>query len=139
MATPATDTTGMTRTLFPVAAAVLGGMLFWTGAEAARAGGHAHGCRATAGGMPTPCGDSGCGPKYWGAKHDEPWRPDPCDACVRWRGCNGGRPGQELLAPWQLPPGRGFTSARQVGWEPMPCVDCANGCPECCSRHPACW
>jgi hypothetical protein len=69
-----------------------------------------------AGGTVTPYGDTGCGPRYCGAKHDEPWTPDPCDGCNRWQGCNGARERPDMLAPWQLPPGRGFQTAADVGY-----------------------
>ncbi|MFM7292902.1 MAG: hypothetical protein ACKOWG_20425 [Planctomycetia bacterium] len=90
-------------------------------------------CRACgpcggAAGASTPYGDTGCGPRYCGAKHDEPWTPDPCDACNRWRGCNGARERPDMLAPWQLPPGRGFQTAAQVGYAGNgsggPCLEC---------------
>lgn len=96
--------------------------------------GHAHkgqpcGCRPTTGGAKTPCGDTGCGPRYWNAVHDEVWLPDPCDACNRWYGCNGARQMPDMLAPWQLPPGRGFMSAEDVGYRaPGPCTTCRPGC-----------
>jgi hypothetical protein len=81
-----------------------------------------------AGGATTPYGDTGCGPRYCGAKHDEPWRPDPCDACNRWRGCNGAHERPDMLAPWQLPPGRGFRTAADVGYAGNgsggPCWEC---------------
>ena len=89
----------------------------------AAAGGACQACRGTAGGMTMPGGDTGCGPRYCGAKH-EPSRPDPCDACNRWRGCNGAREMPEQLAPWQLPPGRGFQPADAVGYRPAPCRSC---------------
>lgn len=92
-------------------------------AVAATAAEPCRGCRGTAGGMPTPYGDTGCGPRYCGEKH-EPSRPDPCDCCNRWRGCNGAREMPEMLAPWQLPPGRGFKSGADVGYRPGPCTDC---------------
>jgi hypothetical protein len=80
------------------------------------------------GGSSTPYGDTGCGRRYCGAKHDEPWTPDPCDACNRWRGCNGAREMPEQLAPWQLPPGRGFRTAADVGYLGNggggPCTEC---------------
>ena len=91
------------------------------------------GCRSCgpcggAGGTTTPYGDTGCGRRYCGAKHDEPWTPDPCDSCNRWRGCNGAREMPEQLAPWQLPPGRGFRTAADVGYLGNggggPCTEC---------------
>ncbi len=90
-------------------------------AAVADAGGHS--CRGTAGGMTTPGGDTGCGPRYCGEKH-EPSRPDPCDACNRWRGCNGARELPDMLAPWQLPPGRGFQTPQAVGYHSGPCRRC---------------
>ena len=88
-----------------------------------RAADACHTCRGTAGGMTTPAGDTGCGPRYCGEKH-EPSRPDPCDACGRWRGCNGARQNPEMLAPWQLPPGRGFRSPAEFGYRTAPCSTC---------------
>jgi len=83
-----------------------------------------------AGGAVTPYGDTGCGPRYCGAKHDEPATPDPCDACNRWRGCNGARERPDMLAPWQLPPGRGFRTAADVGYAGNggggPCLTCRS-------------
>ena len=73
--------------------------------------------------MTTPGGDTGCGPRYRGEKH-EPSRPDPCDACNRWRGCNGAREMPEMLAPWQLPPGRGFQPPAACGYRAGPCREC---------------
>lgn len=76
----------------------------------------------------TPYGDLGCGPKYCGAVHDDPCGVDPCDSCNRWRGCNGARQSPDMLAPWQLPPGRGFQTAAQVGYDGTGgggiCTDC---------------
>jgi hypothetical protein len=94
--------------------------LMMTAAQAGEACRH---CRGTAGGMSTPYGDTGCGPRYCGEKH-EPSRPDPCDCCNRWRGCNGAREMPEMLAPWQLPPGRGFKSGADIGYRPGPCTAC---------------
>jgi len=92
-------------------------------AVTAEANGACQACRGTVGGMTTPYGDTGCGPRYCGAKH-EPSRPDPCDACNRWRGCNGAREMPEHLAPWQLPPGRGFQPAEAFGYHTAPCRSC---------------
>jgi hypothetical protein len=81
-----------------------------------------------AAGATTPYGDTGCGPRYCGAIHDDPCGVDPCDSCNRWRGCNGAREQPELLAPWQLPPGRGFQNAAEVGYAGNggggTCVEC---------------
>lgn len=82
-----------------------------------------HGCR-TCGGAAAAWGGTGCGPRYHGAVHEEPNTPDPCDACNRWRGCNGVRQMPDMLAPWQLPPGRGFQSAERMGWRTAPCTTC---------------
>lgn len=68
---------------------------------------------------------TGCGPRYWGAYHSEPLRCDPCDACNRWRGYCGGHEMPEKLAPWQLPPCRGFRSPAEVGYGP---VNVCRGC-----------
>ena len=65
----------------------------------------------------TPCGDTGCGPRYRGAVHEEANCPDPCDACNRWRGLSGVREMLDMLAPWQLPPGRGFRSPAEMGYD----------------------
>jgi hypothetical protein len=99
--------------------------------------------QATAGGFPkvfhcpscgcgtggSPYGNTGCGPRYWGAVPDEGWCPDPCDRCGRWRGCPSGMPGLDLLAPWQLPPGRGFMTPEQVGY------DTRRSCQRCQPGH----
>ena len=81
-------------------------------------------CGGTAAGMETPYGDTGCGPRYC----LPPTHCDPCDSCNRWRGCNGGREMPDVLAPWQLPPGRGFQSAEQVGY------DTRGTCEECLAQ-----
>jgi len=95
----------------------------------------AAGCRSCGpcggvGGTTTPYGDTGCGPRYCGAKHDEPCGPDPCDSCNRWQGCNGAREAADMLAPWQLPPGRGFRTAADVGYAGNggggPCLECRS-------------
>ena len=88
------------------------------------AGDHCRNCGRTAGGQTTPYGDTGCGPRYWGAWHDEPRTPDPCDACNRWRDCHGGREMPEAVAPWQLPPGRGFVAPAALGYRPVRCTSC---------------
>lgn len=89
--------------------------------------GHCSHCKRTAAGNETPYGDTGCGPRFCGAKHDECWAPDPCDACARWRGCNGVGQMPEKFPPWQLPPGRGFQSGQDVGYRSAPCGRC-NPC-----------
>lgn len=69
---------------------------------------------------------TGCGPRYWGAQHEQGWCPDPCDSCNRWVGCNGVREMPDLLAPWQLPPNRGFQPPEHFGWVSHgPCEECA--------------
>ena len=75
------------------------------------------------------------GPRYWGAVHDEPWCPDPCDLCGRWRGCHGTPPKLEKFAPWQLPPGRGFMSGADVGYAAPNCGECQT----CGPRIPGFW
>lgn len=113
---PDTDTDGMRpRSIIAVVPCVTA--LVMAGAVAT--GGEPHRCRACGprvAGMETPYGDTGCGPRYRGEIH-EPSRRDPCDACNRWSGCRGGERGPDMLAPWQLPPGRGFMSAAQVGYD----------------------
>jgi hypothetical protein len=104
-------------------------------AAVASAGGHHCGrCGGTAAGESYPYGDLGCGPRYCG-----PWHGpcDPCDACGRWVGCNGARQGPEMLAPWQLPPGRGFTKPADLGYQ-RPIGVCGEGgpCEECVSCQP---
>ncbi|NBW95916.1 MAG: hypothetical protein EBR28_04080 [Planctomycetia bacterium] len=97
-------------------------------AAGARAGdsGRCSRCSPHAAGMETPYGDTGCGPRYCGAKH-EPSCPDPCDACNRWHGRNGAVEGPEMLAPWQLPPGRGFVTAEHMGYDTRPrCFPCSR-------------
>jgi hypothetical protein len=84
------------------------------------------GSKKTAAGDETPYGDTGCGPRYCGAKHDECWTPDPCDACARWRGCNGVKQAPEKFPPWQLPPGRGFQSGADVGYAAVACGTCGT-------------
>jgi hypothetical protein len=96
---------GMAMASFPAAAA-----------ELLKKPCHSCGPCGGAGGTVTPYGDTGCGPRYCGAKHDELCGPDPCDACNRWRGCNGAHERPDVLAPWQLPPGRGFQTAADVGY-----------------------
>lgn len=71
---------------------------------------------------------SGCGPRYFGARHEESNCPDPCDCRARWVDCHGNRQLPDMLAPWQLPPNRGFQPAEHFGW--MPDHDC-----ESCNHH----
>ncbi len=88
---------------------------------------HCPSCGCGAGG--SPYGNTGCGPRYWGAVPDEGWCPDPCDRCARWRGCPSGMPGLDMLAPWQLPPGRGFMRPEQVGYDTRRSCDPCQGGP----------
>lgn len=124
--TRTTDTKGMNRIITGMLVAGFA-LLIAVPAWAGDACGRCRGCKATAAGAETPCGDTGCGPRYWGAVHDEPGCPDPCDACGRWRDCHGMPPAPEKFAPWQLPPGRGFQSGAAVGYASPPCSAC-RGC-----------
>lgn len=70
---------------------------------------------------------SGCGPRYFGARHDEPACPDPCDCRARWVDCHGNRQQPDLLAPWQMTPGRGFQPPEHFGWIPdQNCEACGH-------------
>ena len=103
----------------------------------ARAGGLFCGCGPTAAGATTPDGDTGCGPEYHGAVHDEPLCVDPCEGCGRWRGCDGARQMPDWLAPWQMPPGCGFRSPSELGYRcvpgPCPAGPCGRGHATQCS------
>jgi hypothetical protein len=73
-----------------------------------------------------------CGPRYCGARHDEPNRPDPCDCRARWVDCHGNRQPPDLQSPWQMPPGRGFQPAEHLGWLPeQDCETCGHHAPRC--------
>lgn len=109
-----------------IAIVVLVGSLA-AGAAAARAGGHGGRC-GDAAFATTPCGDLGCGPKVYGPFHEPVGPRDPCDACARWRGCNGTGGGLDMLTPWQLPPGRGFQPPSACGYASRGCGSCAGGC-----------
>ena len=94
----------------------------------------ADGCRhcvnqgALSGGQKTACGETGCGPRYWGAFWDEPNCPDPCDCRNQWRGGQFKSPSLDLLARWQLPPGKGFRSPEQCGYATEGhCHSCGHG------------
>ncbi|MEO1993284.1 MAG: hypothetical protein ABGW78_15195 [Pirellulales bacterium] len=76
-----------------------------------------------------PYGNTGCGPRYWGAVPEEGRCPDPCDKCNRWRTCYGSMPGSDLLAPWQMPPGRGFMPPEYLGY------DTRSACHRCRGGH----
>jgi hypothetical protein len=107
-----TDTVCMKRTIV-IAAMGIASLL--VGASAACAGGPCRGCGDTAAGQEYQCRDGGCGPRYFGAVFEElPWK-DPCD-------CQGNRcdvpQGLDMLAPWQLPPCRGFTPPKHLGYGP---------------------
>jgi len=126
-----TDTTGMKASFITACAfAVLVVVILMAVPAPAGEAFHCRECGGGAAGMSTPYGDTGCGPRYCGAKHEEPNCPDPCDSCNRWRGCNGVGPGNDLLPPWQLPPGRGFQSAEDVGYDTrrqcQACQDCGH-------------
>lgn len=73
-------------------------------------------CKGPYGGKTSPCGDTGCGPRYWGAFCDEPFSPDPCNCRNEWAGGCFQSPSLDLLAPWQMPPGKGFWSPKQCGY-----------------------
>ena len=116
-----------------VARAVLAAVVLSAWGAAASAGDCWSGCGSFLFGCGS-CGglaatDCGCGPRYWGEK-DERGPPDACDGCARWRDCHGSMPTPEWLAPWQLPPGRGFRGGAAVGYQPAACGDCspAGGC-----------
>jgi len=116
----------------------VGSALLATLALAAARGGEAPcgRCGSPAAGLATPCGETGCGPRYRGAIHDEPGVPDPCDGCGNWIGCDGSRPPPEMLAPWQLPPGRGFTRPADLGYT-RPIGVCGEGL-GCGDEEPCC-
>lgn len=84
-------------------------------------------CRGPYGGKTMPCDETGCGPRYWGAYCDEPNCPDPCNCRNEW--CGGGfkSPSLDLLAPWQMPPGKGFWSPEQCGYATGECHTCGPG------------
>lgn len=97
-------------------------------------------------GATTPCGSEGCGRRYWGPRAEEPCGPDPCDGCNRWRDCNGVSRRPDLLAPWQLPPGRGFMAPGEVGYiTEDPCNECNRykccllGGPSCLWKMNPCY
>ena len=97
-------------------------------------------------GETTPCGSEGCGPRWWGPRSAEPCAPDPCDTCNRWHDCYGRSRGPDLLAPWQLPPGRGFMAPADVGYiSENPCDDCNKincclfGGPSCLRKINPCY
>ena len=122
----------MKRFAFMLCGIVLGVGPIGSAGDALAGGGfprvfHCAACGCGAGG--SPYGNTGCGPRYWGAVPEEGWCPDPCDRCGRWRGPCGTMPGSDLLAPWQLPPGRGFMTAEQVGY------DTRGGCDRCQYRR----
>lgn len=89
-------------------------------------------CRSGAG---TTFTDTGCGPRVPSPCHEPLGPVDQCDACARFAGCDGYRQRPELLAPWQLPPGRGFQPAEAVGYLPAACAECAA----CRPRHAWPW
>ena len=111
----------MTRHIVSLGIALAAGLAL---AAIVHAGGHCKHCGGTAANQATPCGDTGCGPKYCGPEH---WR-DPCDGCSRWIGCNGARQSPDMLAPWQRPPGCGFVSSAEMGYN-CPLGVCGYGAP----------
>lgn len=113
-----TDTLGMRSLLVKVAAV----MLVVAVVGPASAGWPCAACRGVGG---TTHEGTGCGPRVHGPWHEPVGPIDQCDACARFQGCNGYRQQQELLAPWQLPPGRGFQPPEAFGYLPGPCADCA--------------
>ena len=94
---------------------------------AARADRPCHACRGGVAGTTYDgpvCGERVCGPAH------EPVGPiDQCDACARFRGCDGYRQMPDLLAPWQLPPGRGFRPPEAFGYRTAPCGECGDCAP----------
>jgi hypothetical protein len=112
---------------FVVAVVLLGGTV--------DAGWPCFGCRETAGG--SSYGATGCGPRVYGPCHEPVGPIDQCDACARFAGCEGYRQTPEWLAPWQLPPGRGFRPPEAFGYLPGPCADCAACAPR--SGWPQLW
>ena len=84
---------------------------------------HCDDCRRTAAGESYD--GTGCGPRVYGPAHEPVGPIDQCDACARFAGCEGYRQTPELLAPWQLPPGRGFRPPEAFGYWTGPCGDCA--------------
>ena len=70
--------------------------------------------------------DRACGPRVYGPFHEPVGPIDQCDACATFRGCNGYRQLPEMLAPWQLPPGRGFVPPEAVGYVTESCAGCAD-------------
>jgi len=95
------------------------------------AAGECRACRGPYGGKTMPCEDTGCGPRYWGAFWDEPNCPDPCDCRNQWRKGQFKSPSLDLLAPWQMPPGKGFWTPEQCGYATEGhCHSCGHGwCP----------
>jgi len=128
-----------TNRIIVLTTSLVAGIVF--AAIASAAGHHCGRCGGTAAGTTYPCRDAGCGPRFCGPEH---WQ-DPCDGCGRWIGCNGVTQGPEMLAPWQLPPGRGFTKPSDLGYQ-RPIGVCGEGavCQECescdpSSRHAGGW
>ena len=93
-------------------------------ASAARAGGPCHACRGGAGGE--TYGHTGCGPKVYGPCREPVGPIDQCDLCARFAGCDGYHQRPEMLAPWQLPPGRGFQPPEAVGYLSGVCGECVD-------------
>ena len=123
-----TDTTGMGHVVGKLGGACL---VVVVTAALAEAGWPCFGCRDTAGG--TSYGCRACGPRVYGPCHEPVGPVDQCDACARFAGCEGYRQQPEMLAPWQLPPGRGFRPPEAFGYRSGPCGDCAD-CGACGPR-----
>ncbi|MFM7107684.1 MAG: hypothetical protein ACKOZU_03640 [Planctomycetaceae bacterium] len=79
-------------------------------------------CRGVGG---APYRGTGCGPKVYGPVREPVGPIDQCDACGAFHGCDGYRQLPDLLAPWQLPPGRGFQPPEAFGYLSGPCAECA--------------
>lgn len=119
-----TDTTGMRNVVGKLGGAILavalmGGM--------AVAGSPCHAGRCSAAGSTYDGG--ACGPRVYGPCHEPVGPIDQCDACARFAGCEGYRQTPEMLAPWQLPPGRGFQPPEAFGYRTGSCDECAACAP----------
>ncbi len=132
-----TDTTGMRNACGKLGGSVVAlAIVFAVMAGGAVAGGRCRdcaGCRDAAGG--SPYGTTGCGPRVYGPCHEPVGPRDQCDACGRFAGCEGYRQLPDMLAPWQLPPGRGFRPPEAFGYLSGPCSECAT----CGPRQPWSW
>jgi len=113
------------KTVFLTVAAAL--VITAVSGARAEAGWPWHAARCQSGG--TPFAGTGCGPRVYGPCHEPVGPIDQCDACARFSGCEGYRQRPEMLAPWQLPPGRGFQPPEALGYVPEPCAECAACAP----------